>query len=87
MLLFICGVHDHRLYVAPRYAADEDIIDALLRTPNIFHHDLPPISQIVAGVNVEVKLVFTFYIESGRELVAMAVDARDAEMVAGSFDL
>ena len=60
MLLFICGVHDHRLYVAPRYAADEDIVDALLRTPNIFHHDLLPISQIVAGVNVEVKLVFAF---------------------------
>lgn len=87
MLLFICDVHDHRLYVATRYAADEGIVDALLWTPNIFHHDSSSISQIVAGVVVEVKLVFAFYIEGGRELVAMAIDARDAEMVAGSFDL
>ena len=87
MLLFICGVYDHRLYVAPRYAADEGIVDALLRTPNIFHHDLLPISQIVAGVIVEVKLVFPFYIESGRELVAMTINTGHAEMVTGSLHL
>ena len=87
MLLFICDVHDHRLYVAPRYAADEDIVDALLRTPNIFHHDLLPISQIVAGVIVEVKLVFAFYIEGGRELVAMTINTGHAEMVTGSLHL